>query len=319
MLPRKPVSVDCYSPLMSQRLTPSTIALLSLPPLLWASNAIVGRLVAGMVPPVMLNFMRWVIVFVLLLPLAHGIFRRGSGLWEQRWRLMALGLLSVGCYNALQYLALQTSTPINVTLVGSSMPVWMLAIGLLFGARVSRRQWLGAVLSILGVLVVLSRGEWQQLLHLQLVPGDLYMLLATMAWSLYSWLLTRPGYPEALRSHWASFLQAQVVFGVVWAGIFAGGEAALLNAVPITWGWPLAAALLYVAVGPSLVAYVCWGAGVRRVGPSTAGFFANLTPLFAVLLSGLILNEPPRLFHALAFALIAGGIVVSSQRPRTVV
>ncbi|KQP17983.1 DMT family transporter [Pseudorhodoferax sp. Leaf267] len=299
-----------------QRLTPSTIALLATPPLLWASNAIVGRLVAGMVPPVMLNFMRWVLVLLLLLPLTHGILRRGSGLWEHRWRLLAIGVLSVGCYNALQYLALQTSTPINVTLVGSSMPVWMLAIGLLFGATVSRRQLLGALLSMLGVLVVLSRGDWQQLLHLQLVPGDLYMLLATIAWSLYSWLLTRPGYPETLRGHWASFLQAQVVFGVVSAGLFAGAEAALLPTVPIAWGWPLAATLLYLAAGPSLLAYLCWGAGVRRVGPSTAGFFANLTPLFAVLLSGLVLKEPPRLFHALAFALIAGGIVVSSQRAR---
>jgi drug/metabolite transporter (DMT)-like permease len=301
---------------MSQRLTPSTIALLALAPLLWASNAVVGRLVIGMVPPAMLNFMRWVIVFVLLLPLARSIWQQGSGLWQQRWPLTALGVLSVGSYNALQYLALQTSSPINVTLVGSSMPVWMLAMGLLFGVQVSRRQLLGAALSVLGVLVVLSRGDAQQLLHLQLVAGDLYMLLATVAWSLYSWLLTRPGYPDSLRAHWASFLQAQVVFGLPWAAAFAGGEAAWRQTVPITWGWPLAAALMYIAVGPSLLAYLCWGAGVRRVGPATAAFFANLTPLFAVLLSGLILNEPPRLFHALAFVLIAGGIVISSQRPR---
>lgn len=300
---------------MPPRLTLSTIALLTAPPLLWASNAIVGRLVAGMVPPVMLNFMRWVLVLVLLLPLARGIFKPGSGLWASRWRLTALGVLSVGCYNALQYLALQTSTPINVTLVGSSMPVWMLAMGLFFGARVSMRQLLGAALSVVGVLVVLSRGQWQQLLHLQLVPGDLYMLVATVAWSLYSWLLTRPGYPETLRGHWASFLQAQVVFGVVWAGVFAGGEAMLVPSAPVQWGWPLATALLYIALGPSLLAYLCWGAGVRRVGPSTAGFFANLTPLFAVLLSGLVLHEQPHLYHAVAFALIAGGIVVSSRRP----
>jgi drug/metabolite transporter (DMT)-like permease len=304
---------------MPSRLTPSTIALLTAPPLLWASNAIVGRLVTGMVPPVMLNFLRWVVVFALLLPLARGIFRPGSGLWTHRWRLAVLGVLSIGCYNALQYLALQTSTPINVTLVGSSMPVWMLAIGLLFGARVSSRQWLGAALSIVGVLVVLSRGDVRQLLHMQLVPGDLYMLVATVAWSLYSWLLTRPGYPESLHSHWASFLMAQVAFGVVSAGVFAGGEALIANPVPVDWGWPLAGTLLYLAVGPSLLAYLCWGAGVRRVGPSTAGFFANLTPLFAVLLSGIVLREPPHLYHGLAFALIAGGIVVSSRqsRPRT--
>ena len=299
----------------AQRLTPSTIALLTLPPLLWASNAIVGRLVVGMIPPVMLNFLRWALVFVLLAPLAGYIFRPGSGLWQYRRMLLLLGLLSVGCYNALQYLALQTSTPINVTLVGSSMPVWMLAIGLMFGARVARPQWLGAALSVAGVLVVLSRGHWHQLLQLRLVPGDLYMLLATILWSLYSWLLARPGHPEALRTHWAGFLLAQVSYGLLWAGAFAGAEGLLHDAPPIDWGWPLAAALLYVAVGPSLLAYQCWGAGVRRVGPGTAGFFANLTPLFAVLLSGAVLREPPQAYHALAFALIVGGIVVSSRRP----
>ncbi|KQP21122.1 DMT family transporter [Pseudorhodoferax sp. Leaf265] len=299
----------------SQRLTPSTVALLTLPPLMWASNAIVGRLVAGMIPPVLLNFLRWVLVFALLLPLAAAVLRRGSGLWEHRRGLLLLGLLSVGCYNALQYLALQTSTPINVTLVGSSLPVWMLAIGLLFGAPVSHRQLLGAALSVAGVLVVLARGELQQLLHLRLVPGDLYMLAATLAWAAYSWLLTRPGYPASLRAHWAGFLMAQVVFGLPWAGAFALGEALWMGPVATAWGWPLAGALLYIALGPSLTAYLCWGAGVRRVGPSTAGFFANLTPLFAVLLSGLVLREPPRLYHGLAFALIVGGIVVSSRRP----
>lgn len=299
----------------SQRLTPSTVALLTLPPLMWASNAIVGRLVAGMIPPVLLNFLRWVLVFALLLPLAASVLRRGSGLWQHRRGLLLLGLLSVGCYNALQYLALQTSTPINVTLVGSSLPVWMLAIGLLFGAPVSHRQLLGAALSVAGVLVVLARGELQQLLHLRLVPGDLYMLAATLAWAAYSWLLTRPGYPASLRAHWAGFLMAQVVFGLPWAGAFALGEALWMGPVATAWGWPLAGALLYIALGPSLTAYLCWGAGVRRVGPSTAGFFANLTPLFAVLLSGLVLREPPRLYHGLAFALIGGGIVVSSRRP----
>ncbi|MFT3719972.1 DMT family transporter [Pseudorhodoferax sp.] len=297
-----------------QRLTPATAALLTIPPLLWASNAIVGRLVVGLIPPVMLNFLRWTLVFALLLPLAWRVFRPGSGLWRQRRHLALLGLLSVGSYNALLYLALQTSTPINVTLVGSSMPVWMLAIGLLFGARVMPQQLLGAALSVAGVLVVLSRGDAHQLLQLRLVTGDLLMVLATVVWSLYSWLLTRPGVPEPLRADWASLLMAQVVFGTLWAGLFAGGEALLLDPAPIAWSWPLAAALLYVAVGPSLLAYQCWGAGVRRAGPSTAAFFANLMPLFAVLMSGLVLHESPQPYHALAFGLTVGGILVSSRR-----
>ena len=299
---------------MTQRLTPSTIGLLLVPPLLWAGNAVVGRLVNTLVPPITLNFLRWALAFALLLPLASWVVRRGSSLWDHWRRYAVLGLLGVGCYNALQYLALKTSTPLNVTLVAASSPVWMLGIGaLFFGQRVATRQVIGAVLSIAGVLVVLARGDWQQLLAVRLVPGDVYVLLATAAWAVYSWLLVRPGDPPAIRADWAAFLLAQIVFGLGWSGLFAAGEWALTDA-QIHWGWPLAAALAYVAVGPAIVAYRCWGMGVQRAGPNAAGFFANLTPLFAALMSAAFLRELPHVYHGIAFALIVGGIVVSSRR-----
>lgn len=299
---------------MNHRLTPATAFLLVVPPLLWAGNAVVGRLVTGLVPPMTLNFLRWVLAFAILLPLAHRVLRPGSALWPHWKRFALLGLLGVGCYNALQYLALKTSTPLNVTLVASSVPVFMLAVGaLFFKQRISRQQIAGALLSIVGVLVVLSRGQWALLAQVRLVPGDLYVLLATLAWAFYSWQLAQPKEPPAIRKDWAAFLMAQIVFGLGWSGLFAASEWALTDA-HITWGWPLAAALLYVAVGPAVIAYRCWGLGVQRVGPAIAGFFSNLTPLFAALLSAGFLGELPQLYHALAFALIVGGIVVSSRR-----
>lgn len=299
---------------MTSPLSPSTALLLTIPPLLWAGNAIVGRIVHTLVPPMTLNFLRWAIAFVIMLPFASFIFRSGSGLWMHWRRYAVLGLLGVGIYNALQYLALQSSTPINVTLVASSMPVWMLLTGrLFFGAQITRKQLAGAMLSVAGVLLVLSRGEWQQLLALRLVPGDLFMILATIAWSLYSWLLTRPGDPQTIRSNWAAFLLAQVAYGVVWSGAFAAGEW-LIADVQIRWSWPLAAALLYVALGPAILAFRCWGVGVQRAGPNVAGFFVNLTPLFTAIMSSAFLGEVPHLYHAMAFALIVGGIVLSSRR-----
>jgi drug/metabolite transporter (DMT)-like permease len=299
---------------MTSRLNFRTALLLLVPPLLWAGNAVVGRLVHELVPPIMLNFLRWALAFVILLPLAGWLLRRGSSLWPNWKRFAVLGLLGVGCYNALQYLALQTSTPLNVTLVASSVPVWMLAIGALcFGQRISRRQVAGAVLSIAGVLVVLSRGQWALLMQVRLVPGDVYVLLATLAWAFYSWMLSQPKDPPEIRNDWAAFLMAQMVFGLGWSGLFAAGEWALTDA-RIVWGWPLAAALLYVAVGPAILAYRCWGVGVQRVGPNIAGFFSNLTPLFAALMSAAFLGELPQLYHGIAFVLIVGGIVVSSRR-----
>jgi drug/metabolite transporter (DMT)-like permease len=298
---------------MHQRLTPTTALLLTIPPLLWAGNAVVGRLLQGLVPPVTLNFLRWVFAGLLLLPLAGWVLHPRSEMWRRWRRFGLLGLVGVGCYNALQYMALKTSTPLNVTLVGASVPVFMLGVGaLFFGHRPSHRQYAGAVLSIAGVLVVLSRGDLDVLLQVRLVTGDLYMLLATASWSVYSWLLIQPGDPPEIRRDWAAFLLAQIVFGLGWSGLFAAGEWAL-GAAPIRWGWPLAAGLAFVAIGPAVVAYRCWGLGVQRMGPSVAAFFSNLTPLFAALMSAAFLGEWPHLYHAAGFILIVGGIVVSSR------
>lgn len=302
---------------MSRSLDLRTAVLLVVPPLLWAGNAVTGRLVAGLVPPITLNLLRWLIAFVLLLPFAAWVLRSGSPLWTHWKRFTVLGLLGVGCYNALQYLALETSTPINVTLVASSVPVWMLLIGwMFFGQPVSGRQLAGAAMSMAGVLVVLSRGEWQQLAQVRLVVGDIYVLVATLAWAFYSWLLTRPAEPAALRADWAAFLMAQIVPGLAWSGLFAAGEWVFVPGAAIHWSWGLAAALAYVAVGPAIIAYRCWGIGVQRAGPAAAGFFSNLTPLFAAAMSAAMLGEAPGLYHAAAFALIVGGIVVSSRRPQ---
>lgn len=299
---------------MTERLTPRTIFLLTLPPLLWAGNTIVGRLVHDLVPPVLLNFMRWLIALVILLALAGPVFGRTAPLWLHWRRFAVLGLLGIGMYNALQYMALQSSTPINVTLVAAGLPVWMMLTGrLFFGVPISRAQVAGAALSIAGVVLVLARGEWQHLLALRLVPGDLFMILATIAWSFYSWLLIRTTEPAVLRADWAGFLLAQVGFGALWSGAFALGEQALAP-IGVQWSWTLMAALLYVAVGPAIIAFRCWGEGVRQAGPGVAAFFVNLTPLFTALLSTAILGETPHGYHAAAFLLIVAGIVVSARR-----
>ena len=300
------------------RLTPRLTLLLTLPPLLWAGNAVVGRLMVGQVPPLTLNLVRWLITGLLLLPLGWRALRPLAAL-TRRWPyLLAIGVLGVGLYNSLQYLALVTSTPINVTLVASSLPVWMLGAGtLFFGTRATRAQYLGALLGLVGVAVVIGRGSLDALLAVRFVPGDLFMLLAVIGWAFYSWLLVRP--PAHMRGadrppwDWAGMLLVQVVFGMVATGLLAAGEQ-LAGAPPIRWSWTVAAALLYVSLGASLVAYRCWGIGVAEGSPALAAFFNNLTPLFAALLSALVLGEAPQPYHALAFALIVGGIAVGMQR-----
>jgi drug/metabolite transporter (DMT)-like permease len=301
------------------RVSASTAALLTLPPLLWAGNAVVGSLVVGRIPPLTLNALRWSIALVLLMPLGGWRVLAHPRALLERWRYFAsVGFFGIGCYNAFQYLALATSSPINVTLIAASMAVFMLLVGWIFYRVVPRRsQVLGAALSLAGVGVVLSRGEMATLLSLRFVPGDLFMLLASFAWSIYSWQLARP--PASMRPpqrpdwNWAQFLAAQLVFGAAWACIAAAIEQSIVK-TPVPRTPEIAGALAYVAIGPAIVAYYAWGKGVGRVGPTLAALFSNFTPLFAAVLSLALLGQAPHWYHGVAFALIAVGIAIPALR-----
>lgn len=297
------------------------ILMLTVPPLMWAGNAVVGRIAIDSIDPLWLNAIRWLLAFALLLPLGwHALATpQARAQIKIRWRHLALlGLFGVGAYNALQYMALRTSSPVNVTLIASSSPIWIMLIGALaYGVRPRGMQLIGAALSLAGVALVLSRGDPAWLMHIQLVQGDLLVLLAIIGWSIYSWMLARPPAHMTGKSrpgwNWAEFLLAQCVFGVCWAVTAACLGDLIAPSAPAQWSWPLLLTILFMAVGPSIVAYRLWGLAVVEAGPEMAVIFYNLTPLFAALLSAAVIGEWPKPYHGLAFALIVAGILVSSR------
>jgi drug/metabolite transporter (DMT)-like permease len=295
------------------RLDPATAALLTLPPLFWAGNAVAARLLVGDVPPVALSLARWVIAFALLLPFTWQEVIRHRGVFARHWRILLLiGPLGVGAYNTLQYIALQTSTPMATSLIASSSPVFILALGVLvFGERTRPAQWIGAGLSVAGVVLVMARGDPANLTQLAFVSGDLIMLIANLTWTLYTWLLRRhrPDLP------FAPLLLVQMAIGIAAIAPFAALEAALSPA-RIAWSGGAVAAMVYMAVFPSLLAYWCWDVGIRRVGAVIPVYFANLTPVFAAVLSIWLLAESPRLYHVAALVLIIGGIQLASRPTR---
>ncbi len=296
---------------------------MTIPPLLWAGNAVVGRFAADLIHPLLFNLLRWIGAGLLLAPFGWRIFAAADSRTRIRGHvvyLALLGLFGVGAFNALQYTALKTSTAINATLIHSSGPVFALLIGaLIYGQRIRRHDTLSALLSISGVLIVITGGRPARLATIDFVPGDLIMLVGTCGWSLYTWMLSRP--PPTLRPagstewNWTEFLFLQIVIGCGWAALATGLDAGISSGgigAP-QWGWPLAGALFYVIVFPSLVAYRAWGVGVARAGPVLATFFANLAPVFAAVMSATLLGEAPGWHHALAFGLIVAGIAVSTH------
>ena len=286
--------------------------------LMWAGNAIVGKILVQSSSPVLLNTIRWGVTALILLPFAWRVFGSASPLWQSSKRFALLSLLGVGSYNVLLYLALKSSTPINVTLIGASMPIWAIVIGALFyKEQPNIKQIIGAVISLIGVTVVIVRGELERLIEIKFVAGDLLMVLATILWGAYSWMLSHPKESTERTWPWSYFLLAQVGFGFCWSLGFAVTEWQLEYSY-FTWSWSTVFMIIYVIIGPSLIAYRCWGLGVSGAGATVATFFTNLIPLFTAILSTLLLQKPPELFQGVAFALILAGIYLSIQKKKRI-
>ena len=298
------------------RVSAITVFYLTTAALMWAGNAIVGKLLVQSSSPVLLNTIRWGVAALLLLPFAWRVFVPRSPLWAHSKRFVLLSLFGVGSYNVHLYLALQTSTPINVTLIGASMPIWAIMIGaIIYQERAQIQQIAGALISMLGVAVVIVRGDIERLIEIEFVVGDLFMVLATILWGAYSWMLSHPKQSTERSWPWTEFLLAQVGFGFCWSLVFAVSEYQLGQSY-FSWNWQTFAMIAFVIIGPSLIAYRCWGLGVNQAGATVATFFTNLIPVFTAILSTLLLQKSPELYHGIAFALILCGIVLSLQVKR---
>ncbi len=301
---------------MSPALSPSTLLFLVLPPLLWASNAIVGRLAAGAIPPITLNFLRWVVAILVLLPFVWRRLRQDWPLARRAWVVLAAtGFLSTTTYNALQYFALTTSSPINVALITASGPIFTLLMGwLFFQATISRAATLGAVVSLIGVTWVLLRGELLNATRIDFVSGDLFMLLAIALWSLYTWLLR--GRPAEMSGY--SVLTMQMAWGLLFAVPMVLAEWFLGGYSAIAWSPKIYSMILFVALGPALLAYLCYQQAVLRTGSQLPMFFLNLTPVFAALMAVVLLGEFPELYHVVGLVLIVAGIVLANPTKKSV-
>jgi drug/metabolite transporter (DMT)-like permease len=285
--------------------------LLVLPALFWAGNALMARASVGEIPPVALNFWRWVLALAVLLPFTAGDLWAKRAVLAARWpALIAQGLVSVAAYNALLYLAVQTTTAINATLVGSALPLMVLVLGRFWlDEPIRPRAVAGIAVSALGLVMVVSRGEPQRLLELGLTPGDGIMLLATLSWALYSVMLKR--YPVPVASY--TLLTALMIIGVIAVLPFYLWElaaGAVLDPSPRNL-----AVIVYTALFASLAAYYFWNRGVVIVGAATAGQFTYLIPLFAAILAVVLLDETFHLYHALGAGLIFGGIALAGRKP----
>lgn len=282
--------------------------LLVIPPLCWAGNFVVGRAIHDDITPVSLTFWRWIVAAAVLLPLAGGATWRARAAVRREWRLLVvLAATGVVGFQFVVYQGLRTTTAINGVLIIATIPAVIPAIAYgLDATRVGRRQIAGIAVSMAGVAAIVLRGDADLAVSLRFNAGDLWIALAVPMWALYSVLVRRRPIdlpPLVMLLTIVLIGLAMLAPGYLWDRAAHGGFAP----TPATL-----AAIAYVGVAASVVAFVCWNRGIAGVGASKAGLFLHLMPVFAAILAVIFLGERIHPYHGAGMGLIAAGLYLSS-------
>jgi drug/metabolite transporter (DMT)-like permease len=282
--------------------------LLSLTSLFWASNIVLGRYVAGHVPPMTMSCVRWIGAFFTLLPFAWPHLRRDWPALRARLPLMAvLSATGFAINNALSYWALQYTQALNALLIQSSGPLFVALWSLLlFGVRLTLAQFAGILLSLAGVFTIILHGDLGALASIRFNRGDVMVAGALLAFGLYSALM-----PRRPVTHQLSLISFTMGGGAllllpfsIWE--FSTGLTLKLDALTLV-------TLVFVVIFPSTLAYLFFNRGIALVGPNRAAPFLHLVPVFGSVMAILLLGEQLRLFHLVGYLLVLAGVVIASR------
>lgn len=293
---------------LTQRLWGNAYLLLVLTTLMWAGNAIASRLAVGNIPPMALTSLRWVAVCAVMPILLRRELVQYWPVMKVRWGFMlAMGVLGFTGFNTLMYMAAYSTTAINIGILQGSIPVFVLVGAFaVHRARIGTAQALGVAVTLAGVVVVASRGDYHVLTQLAFAFGDIWMILACVLYAAYTvGIRSRPAIPGLV-----FFTALAIVACVASWPLLAFEIASGRGYWPTLEGWLI---LAFVVVCPSLASQILFLRAVDLIGPGRAGVFVNLVPVFAPLLAVLIVGEHLSPYHAVALLLVLGGIFIAER------
>jgi len=285
-------------------------ALLCLSALFWAGSVIVGRAVADEIPPMALNFWRWVLAFLCIAPFGLPALWKARDAFRQNWRLLTmLAVFNSAAFGSLLFLALQRTVAINGSLLIGSMPINIVLVSLvILRIRITTLQTIGVVLGFAGIVTIVCQGNPDIIAELAFNIGDLILWLGVLAYAVYSIYL-----PAARRAlDLIPLMTALFALGsltclplYLWESTIQG--------VTLPLNWTAAWSIGFMGIFPSLLAQVFWASAVPRVGANTAGYFIYLAPVFGTIAAIVLLGERFAWFHAAGIALIFAGIFLATR------
>jgi drug/metabolite transporter (DMT)-like permease len=275
--------------------------------LFWSVNFVIGRAIAGYIPPVSLASLRWILAFCFFLPFALPHLKKDWPVIRQHMpTLLFLGVIGPGCYNTITYVGLGYTEAINGLVLNSSAPIFIaITAWLLFRDPISSMQATGMVVAFAGVMVIVTKGHPESLANFRFNFGDLLLITAMLTWSIYTaYLRKRPVIA------WQSF--AGLTYFIAGFGNLPLAFIEVAQGKTIPFELAAIAVVLYVAIFPSLLAYVFYNRGVELLGPTRSGFYLFLIPVFGGILATIFLGERLYPFHLIGFALIIGGVAAGT-------
>jgi drug/metabolite transporter (DMT)-like permease len=284
--------------------------LMLLTTLYWGGNVVAGKLAAPEMSPLVITFIRWLIVSVVLVGLLSRSVLQEAATLKSRWRyVFVMSLVGFTGFNALFYLAASKTSALNMAIIQGSMPVFVIIGALLLGSRMKPLQIGGVLLTLIGVVMTASRGDFEVIRTLAFNEGDLWLLIASFFYSGYTLALRNRPQMSALAFFTGMAVGAFVTsIPLVMAEVAAGSAVWPKN----TYAWLIMA---YIAFFPSLLAQIHFLRAVELIGPGRVSSFYNLVPVFGAILSVLIIGEKLAFYHFIALGMVLVGIALVNRQP----
>ena len=279
--------------------------------LFWAGNFIVGKFAfLTNIPPLSLVFYRWLLVWIILLPFTYkDILKSKDTILNNLPLLFFLGFTSVGLFNSFTYLSLIHTQVINSTLFNTAIPAVIILLCFLFNIeKTNKFQIMGLIVSVLGILSIITKLDIEILLSLKFNKGDIIMIGGVITWGVYSTLLKKKKFTLPL----LSLVHVICTFGLIC--VFPQFLYEFSQGQFIKFDINLGYLLIFLAIFPSIGSYYCWAGAVSIIGANRAGIFLSLIPLFSTIFAILFFNERFQFFHLIGALLIILGLYLSNKK-----